>query len=164
MKRDLDVVPGAKLAMWVAITLGSLLFLGYSLGYPIAWIYASHKNNKEDVGVAEFYGIVKDPRGAPIQGVAINAKFSIYSFFGGRRDKKLSAETDENGEFSFGPRKAISLELYEFNKIGYVVRGRRWPKDGWQYWVFRFSPHMRDKHIPNPSVPFGFTMEPKSEP
>lgn len=164
MERDQDVMPGAKLALRAALILGGILLIGSVLAYPIAWGFSSHRINKMEIGVAEFFGKVADPNGNPIEGVQINAKLLTYSFFGSRHKKEFRITTDENEEFSFGPRKAITLQLYEFAKPGYKIRGRRWPKEGWFYWVFRYTPHSNERFIPDLDTAFVFTMESESGP
>ena len=164
MERDLDLKPGLKIAGCVALIVAALVIIGPYLGYVIIYGYDSHRISKLRIGNVEFYGIVTDLKGTPLSDVDISAKLSVYNFIGGRRDIELKTTTDENGGFSVGPRKGISLQIYGFEKAGLEVRGRRWPQRGWQYWVFKFSPHSNEKFTPNANAPYVFTMEPRSGP
>lgn len=164
MERDLDVKPGLKIAGCVVLIIAILVLVGPFLGYVVALNYELHKIKTHKVGIATFYGMVEDPGGTPIPEVGISAELSGYRLLGGDYDIDLRTTTDENGRFSFGPRKGIEITINGFEKAGYEVRGRRWPKDGWQYWRFLFTPTSRDRHVPNSDEPFVFTLETKSGP
>jgi hypothetical protein len=146
-------------AVSAILSVAVLFVFGLVFAYPIAWWWGMHEVYTSKVHEFEFHGRVVDSHDKPIANVTVGAKLSTYSIFSGNRDRKFVLSTDRDGRFSIGPRKGISLTLHPIEKSGYEVRGRKWPKDGWEYWPFNFFSSSSDGLIATRAEPFTFVMD-----
>lgn len=146
------------------LTVAVLFVLGLVFAYPISWWWGMHGVYTSDVRKFEFHGKVVDPQERAIPNVRIGAELYTYSLFGGKSHREFTVSTDRDGRFVIGPRKGISLTLEPFEKSGYEIRGRKWPKDGWKYWVFHFSSQSYDDVAATQDTPYTFVMGETEQP
>lgn len=158
--------PNDKKACLASAFLSVAVLVGlWSLfAYPIAWIFGEIRTRKSHVGLVEFHGRTSDADGNPISGVMVSGELNTVNFFGSSETFFIQATSDNSGEFSIGPTEGITLEINQVSKPGFVVRGRKWPARGYQYWIFRFSANGRTPDSFDKEHPFIFTLDPSPEP
>lgn len=157
--------PNDKKACLVSafLSIAVLVGLGLLFAYPIAWIFDGIRIRKSRVGLVEFHGRTSTPDGNPISGVVVSGELNTVNFLGSSETSSIQATSDDLGEFSIGPTEGITLEINQVSKPGFVVRGRKWPTRGYQYWIFRFSANGRIPDSFDKEHPFTFTLDPSPE-
>jgi hypothetical protein len=146
------------------LSVAVLFVLGLVFAYPIVWWWGIHKIYAGMVREFEFHGRVVDNGDRPIANVNIGVDLYTYSLLRGRNHRKFILVTDRDGRFLIGPGKGISLTLHPIEKSGYEIRGRKWPKDGWEYWPFNFFSPSHEDVIATRANPFTFVMDPTDGP
>ncbi len=164
MERDLDVMPGLKLAGCAVLVIAVV----GSLAYPVSYSVFGYVNRLNRNGPIDFFGKVVDPQGNPLTGVTLSAKVRYYSIFGGNSEKTVEHETDHNGRFRIKFRSGTSVRVEDFTKPGYSIRGLPASKgEGGGtlgHWLFYFTPTDRNQDLTSQDHPFTFVMDPSSGP
>ena len=169
MERDLDVVPGLKIAGCVILVITVVAAAIYFLWYPIAYGFNNMTRGLDKLGPVDFYGKVVDPDGNGLAGVTLTVEIKSFGIFRGYFDRMMTLETDSTGRFRIQARKAHSLVLYDFSKSGFLIRGR--PEKRGQdlelldFWPFRVNPY-NNPNLPatDEQNPYTFVMEQPSGP
>ena len=157
---------GADMKIPVKVLLASLLFF-FPLTSSLAETWKEKIEQLRQVDEAAdtaivFYGKVKDQNGQPVAGAKIKAELMHFSlnalYFVGESD--VTAETDNNGNFTFQNLKGKELSVASIKKDGYEFVAGENPNKNFIY----VSARQEEKFTPLIGNPIVFILHKKNDP